>query len=40
LASWTAAAPRRDRTTLSPWLLVLALIAMAGDWMYWRRLRA
>lgn len=40
LASWAAAAPRRGRTTLTPWLLVLALIAMAGDWIYWRRLRA
>jgi hypothetical protein len=39
LSSWTSAPLPRERDSLVPWLIVLALLAMAGDWICWRRLR-
>ena len=37
LASWAAAAPcAAQGATLSAWLIVLALIAIGGEWVYWR----
>jgi hypothetical protein len=39
LSSWTATSGRLARSSFTPWLLVLALLAIAGDWAYWRRLR-
>jgi Ca-activated chloride channel homolog len=39
LTSWTSLGGPPDRRSLRPWLLVLALLALAGDWGYWRSLR-
>jgi hypothetical protein len=39
LTSWTSLGGHADHRSLVPWLLVLALLAMAGDWACWRRLR-
>jgi Ca-activated chloride channel homolog len=39
LTSWISRGSPPDRRSLAPWLLVLALLAIAGDWACWRRLR-
>ncbi len=39
LSSWAAAAAPSAPRSLTPYLIVLALLAMAGDWFVWRRLR-
>lgn len=40
LTTWRSAALRRSGRSLVPWLLVLALAAIAGDWAWWRRVRS
>ena len=39
LSSWAAAAAPTAPRSLTPYLIVLALLAMAADWLVWRRLR-
>ena len=39
LSSWAAAAAPSTPRSVTPYLIVLALLAMAADWLVWRRLR-
>jgi hypothetical protein len=39
LASWAGAAVPHSRDSLTPSLILLALAAMAADWVVWRRVR-
>ena len=39
LTPWARTAAPRDESSLSPYLIALALIAIGGEWIYWRRLR-
>jgi hypothetical protein len=39
LTAWARAVEPRDASSLSPYLIALALIAIGGEWIYWRRLR-
>ena len=39
LASWGRVAPPREESSLSAYLIALALIAIGGEWAYWRWLR-
>ncbi len=38
LAAWAEAAPNRGETALWPWLVLLGALAIAAEWLYWRRL--
>jgi hypothetical protein len=39
LRPWAGVAAPRKQSSLSPYLIVLALLAIGGEWAYWRRLR-
>jgi hypothetical protein len=39
LAAWAAAGSARDRRSLAPWLVGIALLAMAAEWGVWWRIR-
>ena len=39
LADWARAPAAHDRHSLVPWLIGLALVAMAAEWGVWRRIR-
>jgi hypothetical protein len=39
LRPWAGAAAPRKQSSLSPYLIVLALLAIGGEWAYWRWLR-
>jgi hypothetical protein len=39
LRPWAATPPPRRQSALSPYLIVLALLAIGGEWFYWRWLR-
>ena len=39
LADWARATGSHDRHSLVPWLIVVALVAMAAEWGVWRRIR-
>ena len=39
LTAWARTAAPRDASSLSAYLIALALIAIGGEWVYWRRLR-
>jgi hypothetical protein len=39
LTAWARSAAPRDASSLSPYLIALALIASGGEWGYWRRMR-
>jgi hypothetical protein len=39
LTAWTRSVAPRDASSLSSYLIALALIAIGGEWIYWRWLR-
>jgi hypothetical protein len=39
LADWARAGASHDRHSLVPWLICVALVAMAAEWGVWRRIR-
>ncbi|HET6174051.1 MAG TPA: VWA domain-containing protein [Gaiellales bacterium] len=39
LRPWARLATPREQSSLSPYLIILALMAIAGEWAVWRRLR-
>jgi hypothetical protein len=39
LTAWARTVAPRETSSLSSFLIALALIAIGGEWIYWRRLR-